>query len=112
MTDLRDQSPETQRQLPAQRSERSSKLDLEAEGLDSTEAILKAVRGALEAGDRSRADRLIAAWKVRARRARDLTALEAEAAEERVTEQKGAISDDDLIAEVSALIGRPVTLRD
>lgn len=94
------------------KSVRSSGLDLDAEGLQTTKAILHAVRAAPEAGDRSRADRLIAAWKVTARRVRDLTALKAEAAEEDVKEQNAAISDDDLIAEVSALIGRKVTLRD
>lgn len=95
-----------------QSPDRSCGLDLDTEGLQTTKAILHAVRAALEAGDRSRADRLIAAWKVRARRARDLTALKAEAAEEDIKEQNAAISDDDLIAEVSALIGRKVTLRD
>ncbi|MEL6694071.1 MAG: hypothetical protein AAFQ12_13720, partial [Pseudomonadota bacterium] len=62
--------------------------------------------------DRSRADRLIAAWKVKARRTRDLAALEAEAAEDLSIGQGEPISDQDLVADISALLGRPVKLRD
>ena len=87
-------------------------IDLEAEHLFTTKSILNAVRGALEADDRSRVDRLIAAWKVKARRTRDLAALEAEAAEELSAGLGAPISDDDLVAEISALLGRPLKLRD
>lgn len=92
-------------------SGRPAGIDLEAEGLLTTRAILNAVRDALQASDRSRADRLIAAWKVKARRTRDLATLEAEAAEELSTGQGEPISDEDLVADISALLGRPVNLR-
>lgn len=92
-------------------SGRPTGIDLEAEGLLTTRAILNAVRDALQANDRSRADRLIAAWKVKARRTRDLATLEAEAAEEFSTGQGEPISDEDLVADISALLGRPVKLR-
>ncbi|GAB5454173.1 MAG: hypothetical protein Hens2KO_04020 [Henriciella sp.] len=92
-------------------SGRPAGIDLEAEGLLTTRAILNAVRDALQANDRSRADRLIAAWKVKARRTRDLATLEAEAAEEFSTGQGEPISDEDLVADISALLGRPVKLR-
>lgn len=87
-------------------------VDLESERLLTTRAILNAVRDALEANDRTRADRLIAAWKVKARRTRDLATLEAEAAEEFSTGQGEPISNEDLVADISALLGRPVKLRD
>ena len=87
-------------------------IDLESERLFTTKAILNAVRDALQEGDRSRADRLIAAWKVKARRNRDLAALEAEAAEELSTGAGEPISDEDLVADISALLGRPVSLSD
>ena len=86
-------------------------IDLESEGLLTTKAILNAVRDALEAEDRSRADRLIAAWKVKARRTRDLAALEAEAAEDLSIGQGEPMSDEDLVADISALLGRQVKLR-
>ena len=86
-------------------------IDLETEHLFTTKAILNAVRDALQAGDRSRADGLIAAWKVKARRTRDLAALEAEAAEELSTGQGEPMSNEDLVADISALLGRPVKLR-
>ena len=83
-------------------------IKLEVEGLTTADEILHAVRAALEAGDRARADRLIAAWKVKARRARDLAALEAEAATELAAGPRDRISDADLAADVAALLGRTV----
>lgn len=85
-------------------------IDLEAEYLFTTKAILNAVRDALQEGDRSRADRLIAAWKVKARRTRDLATLEAEAAEELSAGQDEPMSDEDLVADISTLLGRSVKL--
>ena len=86
-------------------------IDLEAEHLFTTNAILNALHDASQEGDRSRADRLIADWKVKARRTRDLAALEAEAAEELSTGQGEPMSNEDLVADISALLGRPVKLR-
>ncbi|MCR9270270.1 MAG: hypothetical protein NXH72_09810 [Hyphomonadaceae bacterium] len=87
-------------------------IDLTAEGLTTAKAVLGAVRAALAGGDRGRADRLIAAWKVQARRARDLAALEAEAAEALAADETAPLSDAALAAEVSALLGRGVRARE
>ncbi|MHA7901201.1 MAG: hypothetical protein ACX94B_15165 [Henriciella sp.] len=80
--------------------------------LGNAKAVLGAVRAALAGGDRGRADRLITAWKVQARRARDLAALEAEAAEALAADETAPLSDAALAAEVSALLGRTVRLRE
>jgi hypothetical protein len=83
-------------------------INLAEEGLNSADEILHAVRAALQAEDRSRADRLIAAWKVKARRARDLAALEADAASELEAGRRRGVSDAELAADVAALLGRTV----
>ena len=90
------------------RSNRKSEAYEEVEAMGNARAVLEAVKAALESGDRDRADRLISAWKVKARRARDLAALEIQAADDLAARQNKPLSDHALAAEVSALLGRKV----
>jgi hypothetical protein len=77
----------------------------------SARGVLAHVRKMLEAGDRTEADRMVAAWAAQRRRDKGLSALEAEAAKEQnIDDQNAGLSDDELIAQVSASIGRRVSL--
>lgn len=54
---------------------------------------------------------MVAAWAAQRRRDKGLSALEAEAAKEQnIDDQNAGLSDDELIAQVSASIGRRVSL--
>lgn len=71
----------------------------ELDTLDSAAEVLDAVKAARAAGDLRHADRLLIAWRTRARRARDLAALEAE-----VEADLNAYTDDQLQADLFALV--------
>ena len=87
-----------------------SKGDLDLTG--PARAVLVHVRTALETGDRAKADRIVAAWAAQRRRDKGLSALEAEAAREQdIANNQIGLSDAELVAKVSALIGRRVSLR-
>lgn len=79
----------------------------ELASLDTAAEVLDAVRAAREAGDIGHADRLLIAWKTRARRARDLEALEAEVeASMSWQDEIDQLSDEQLAEEVSQLTGK------
>lgn len=80
--------------------------------METAQAVLARVRNEIDRGDRSKADRLVAAWAAQRRREKALSALEVEAArEQHIAEGEAGLSDADLIASVSAKIGRRVSLR-
>lgn len=79
---------------------------------DSAATVLARVRAALAVGDRAQADRLVASWTAQRRRDKALAALEAEVAWAAAQPDIAAeLSDDALVAEVSALIGRDIRLK-
>lgn len=80
----------------------------EMEALGSAKEVLAAVNAARAAGDLRHADRLLIAWRARARRTRDLAALEAEVAEE---ESRRELTREELRAKVERLVGRPIRIR-
>ncbi len=90
------------------------------ERLETAQLILREVRDALDEGDQTKADRLLAAWKARTRRARDLELLEAAAKAEATAGMTWAercwaetehMSDEELAAKVSRLVGREIRIR-
>ena len=90
--------------------ETQSDGDLDA--MESARTVLAHVRHAIDAGDRTKADRLVAAWAAQRRRDKRLSTLEAEAAHELdIAKRESGLSDSELVAAVSALIGRQVSLR-
>ena len=75
----------------------------------TAQAVLARVRRAIQNGDRKGADQIVAGWASQRRRQKALITLEAEAARERqLAEAESALSDAQLAAEVSDLIGRRV----
>lgn len=102
-SDLRPDAPSIQGGAPA------------VETIDQTssaQAILTRVQIALKDGDRAKADRMVAAWASQRRRDKALSMLEAEAAREHErARREDGLSDAKLIEEVSARIGRRVTLQ-
>lgn len=83
------------------------------EGLTSARQVLEVARAAIEAGDRAEADRLVAGWRSKVRRDKAMTDLERAAADETRAAGEGsepALSDAELAAEVSAMLGRAVRI--
>ncbi|MEM1146591.1 MAG: hypothetical protein AAF582_05505 [Pseudomonadota bacterium] len=84
-----------------------------AETLASATSVLASVRAALAKGDHASAEKLISAWRAKKRRAQHLAALETDAATERAEAAASdtALSNADLAAELSRLLGRHVEVR-
>lgn len=90
------------------RLSRQEQARAEVAALGSAAEVLQVVNAARAAGDESRADRLLMAWKTQARRARDLATLELAAEAE--AGGSDFLSDEDLCALVDRLVGLDVEI--
>jgi len=75
--------------------------------------VLASGRAALAESDRASAEKLVSAWRTQNRRAQQLAALETDAAAERAEAAASydALSNADLAADLSRLLGRHVEVR-
>lgn len=75
--------------------------------------VLELARAAIEAGDQAEADRLVAGWRSKVRRDKAMADLERAAADETRAAGEGSeptLSDAELAAEVSAMLGLAVRI--